>query len=176
MTTSQTGLSSPGSAGYPSSAGSAYANVPPGYQSPTGAPGQAATAAAARQAPPAKGRRARLVVSKVDPWSVMKLAFLLSFVGAVMFVVAVALLWEVLDGMGVFTSIADQVGSFTTDASGSGFDVLSYLSLNKVLGGAIVLALVDVVLLTALATLGAFVYNVSASLVGGLHVTLSEDS
>ena len=166
MTTSHTGLSS------------SYATVPPGPGAHGGQPGYPGAGPQSRPlaAPPAKARRARLVVSRVDPWSVMKLAFLLSFVAAVMFVVAVGMLWEVLDGMGVFTAVADQVGSFTSDASGTGFDVLAYLSLSKILGGAMVLALVDVVLLTALATLGAFVYNVSASLVGGLHVTLAEDA
>lgn len=123
-----------------------------------------------------KARKARLVVSHVDPWSVMKLAFLLSFVMAIVFVVAVLMIWRVLDGMGVFTSLADQIGSITADPNGGGFRLLDYTSMNRVVGAAIVLALVDVVLITALSTLGAFVYNVSASLVGGLHVTLAEDS
>ena len=39
----------------------------------------------------------------------------------------------------------------------------------------IVFAVVDVVLLTAVATIGAFIYNVSANLVGGLHLTLTDD-
>ncbi len=36
-------------------------------------------------------------------------------------------------------------------------------------------AVVDVVLLTAIATLGAFLYNMSAALLGGIEVTLAED-
>ncbi|HWB35011.1 MAG TPA: DUF3566 domain-containing protein, partial [Rugosimonospora sp.] len=43
-----------------------------------------------------------------------------------------------------------------------------------VIGTAGVIGLVNVVLFTALATLGAFIYNVCADLVGGIEVTLSE--
>lgn len=157
MTTPQTGYSS------------SYAAAEP--QQRADVPSTVRTAPPA----PAKSRKARLVVSHVDPWSVMKLAFLLSFVMAIVFVVAVLMIWRVLDGMGVFTSLADQVGSITADPNGGGVHLLDYTSMNRVVGAAIVLALVDVVLITALATLGAFVYNVSSSLVGGLHVTLAEE-
>ena len=39
------------------------------------------------------------------------------------------------------------------------------------LGFTTLIAVVDVVLVTAIATLGAFLYNLSASLLGGLEVT-----
>ena len=38
-----------------------------------------------------------------------------------------------------------------------------------------VIAVIDVVLATALATLGAFIYNLSAGFVGGVELTLAED-
>jgi hypothetical protein len=44
----------------------------------------------------------------------------------------------------------------------------------EVIGGSAVLGVVNVVLFTALATIVAFVYNVAADLVGGIHVTLTE--
>ena len=37
-------------------------------------------------------------------------------------------------------------------------------------------SVVDVILITAIATLGAFLYNLSAALLGGIEVTLAEDS
>ena len=37
-------------------------------------------------------------------------------------------------------------------------------------------AVVDVVLLTAIATLAAFLYNMAAALLGGIEVTLAEDN
>jgi hypothetical protein len=121
-------------------------------------------------------RRARLVLARVDPWSVMKLSFLLSIALAIVAVVAVFVLWTVLDTMGVFASVAESVESVTrANDDAQGVDVYDYVGLNRVLTVTIVLAAVNAVLMTALATLGAFLYNMAAGLVGGLHVTFTED-
>lgn len=141
-----------------------------------GTPGSrpAARPAAARPAPPpATGpRRVRLTVSRVDPWSVMKLAFLLSVAVGIALVVAAAVLWSVLDGMGVYEDVNRIVREILADPS---FDVHDYVGFNKVVSLATVIAVVDVVLATAIATLVAFLYNLATALVGGLHVTLSDD-
>ena len=127
--------------------------------------------------PPRRGpRRARLVLARVDPWSVMKLAFLLSIAIAVVMVVAVFVLWSVLDGLGVFDSLAKTLEDVTRNENGSGgVDLNSYVGLSRVMGVTMILSLVNIVLMTALATLGAFLYNLAASIVGGLHVTFAED-
>lgn len=135
------------------------------------------TRTAAATTRPATGRvpRARLVVTRVDPWSVMKLGFLLSIALGIVLVIAVVVLWSVLNGMGVFSSVNDLVNQIVSTEGGKQFDVLRYAGLSRVVGVSTILALVNVVLITALATLGAFLYNLAASLVGGLHVTLAED-
>ena len=123
-----------------------------------------------------RARRARLVLARVDPWSVMKLSFLLAIALAVVAVVAVFVIWTVLDSMGVFDSVGSTVESITRSSDNSqGVDILDYVGLSRVLSLTIVLAGVNVVLMTALATLGAFLYNMAASLVGGLNVTFTED-
>lgn len=123
-----------------------------------------------------RARRARLVLARVDPWSVMKLSFLLAIALAVVAVVAVFVIWTVLDTMGVFDSVGSTVESITRSSDNSqGVDILDYVGLSRVLSLTIVLAGVNVVLMTALATLGAFLYNMAASLVGGLNVTFTED-
>ena len=123
-----------------------------------------------------RARRARLVLARVDPWSVMKLSFLLAIALAVIAVVAVFVIWTVLDTMGVFDSVGSTVESITRSSDNSqGVDILDYVGLSRVLSLTIVLAGVNVVLMTALATLGAFMYNMAASLVGGLNVTFTED-
>ncbi len=122
---------------------------------------------------PGAPRRVRLLVSRVDPWSVMKLSFLLSVAIGIAMVVASGVLWTVLDGMGVFSDINDLVAQIM--GSSSAFDINDFVGFGKVLSIGTVLAVVNVVLLTALSTLGAFLYNIAASLVGGLHLTLSDD-
>jgi len=106
----------------------------------------------------------------------MKLSFLLAVALAVVAVVAVFVVWSVLDTMGVFDSVGGTVESITRSSDNAqGVDILDYVGLSRVLSLTLVLAVVNVVLMTALCTLAAFLYNMAASLVGGLHVTFTED-
>lgn len=151
------------------SGGQPTATMPP-VRDPMTAPAPAAKAGRL------KARRARLVLARVDPWSVMKLSFLLSIALAIIAVVAVFVLWSVLDSMGVFDSVGRSVESVTRSSDNAqGVDILDYVGLDRVLSMTVLLAGVNVVLMTALCTLGAFMYNMAASLVGGLHVTFTED-
>ncbi|MDQ3106058.1 MAG: DUF3566 domain-containing protein [Actinomycetota bacterium] len=120
-------------------------------------------------------RRARLRIVRLDPWSVMKMAFALSIALAVVTVVAVAIVWSVLDTAGVWESINTGVDTLTNPDAGDGFDVQKFVGLGRVMGLTMVISLANVVLLTALATLGAFIYNLAAALLGGFEVTLAED-
>ncbi|MEW2548082.1 DUF3566 domain-containing protein [Streptomyces sp. NPDC047002] len=120
-------------------------------------------------------RKARLRVAKADPWSVMKVSFLLSIALGVCTVVAAAVLWMVMDAMGVFSTVGGTISEATGSNEGNGFDLQSFLSLPRVLMFTAVIAVIDVVLATALSTLGAFIYNLSAGFVGGVELTLAED-
>ncbi|MDJ1131642.1 DUF3566 domain-containing protein [Streptomyces iconiensis] len=120
-------------------------------------------------------RKARLRVAKADPWSVMKVGFLLSVALGLCTVVAVAVLWMVMDAMGVFSTIGGTVSEATSADGSGGFDLESFLSMPRVLLFTSLIAVINVVLATALATLGAFIYNLSAGFVGGVELTLAED-
>jgi Transmembrane domain of unknown function (DUF3566) len=133
-------------------------------------PAPAAAPATARDGAP---RRVRLSLSRIDPWSVMKLSFLLSFAVGVMIVVAAAVIWLVLDNMAVFTTVNDMLTEIVGEESP--IDLLQFLDFARVVSGAAVIAIIDVVLLTALSTLGAFLYNITAALVGGVNVTLTDE-
>jgi hypothetical protein len=133
----------------------------------------AAVVTAVPQAGAGAVRRARLTVTSVDPWSVMKMSFLLSLAGGIVLVIAIWLLWLLLVNGGVFVSIDRTVGDIA--GSGSTISVVEVLSLRRVMGIALMLAVVQVVLVTALATLAAFLYNLASGLVGGFEVTLAED-
>jgi len=103
----------------------------------------------------------------------MKVAFALSMALAIVTVVAVAIVWTVLGAAGVWESINSSVASILSDDAGD-FDVTNYVGLDRVLGLTMIVAVADVILITAIATLGAFLYNFAASLLGGLEVTLTE--
>lgn len=120
-------------------------------------------------------RKARLRVSKADPWSVMKVSFLLSIALGICTIVAAVVLWMVMDAMGVFSTVGGTISEATGSNESNGFDLQSFLSLPHVLMFTSVIAVIDVVLATALATLGAFIYNLSAGFVGGIELTLAED-
>ncbi|MER5196425.1 DUF3566 domain-containing protein [Streptomyces sp. NPDC002755] len=120
-------------------------------------------------------RKARLRVAKADPWSVMKVSFLLSIALGICTIVAAAVLWMVMDAMGVFSTVGGAVSEATGSNESNGFDLQSFLSLSHVLMFTAIIAVIDVVLATALATLGAFIYNLSAGFVGGVELTLAED-
>lgn len=129
------------------------------------------------QGPPRKApRRARLRLTRIDPWTVMKTSFLLSVAFGVVTFVAVFMVWSVLGAAGVWDSINATVASVVeADSDTSEFDVTNYLGTGRVLGFTLLVSVIDVILLTAIATLTAFLYNMAAALLGGIEVTLVED-
>lgn len=127
-----------------------------------------------RPAPKAKVRKARLLVSKVDVWSVLKLAFLLSVALGIITVIAGVLLWMIFDVAGVFDRINDLVANVLPNQQ-SPFNIKDYVSMGQVTSFAVIIAVVNVVLLSALSMVGAFIYNLAAGLVGGISVTLTDD-
>ena len=120
-------------------------------------------------------RRARLRLVHLDPWSVMKTAFLLSIAIGVVTVVSVFVVWSVLGAAGVWDSINKTVSDVVGGDQAQSFNVENYVGMSRVLGFTMIVSVVDVVLITAIATLGAFLYNLAAALLGGIEVTLAED-
>jgi Transmembrane domain of unknown function (DUF3566). len=121
-------------------------------------------------------RKARLRLSRVDPWSVMKTSFLFSIAFGIMFWVSVYVLWNVISSSGVFEAINSSIMKIISSPNSTDtWNIQDYISTNKVLGISALVAAVNVVLITALGTLTAFLYNLSANILGGLEVTLAED-
>jgi len=120
-------------------------------------------------------RKARLRLVRLDPWSVMKTAFALSIALAIVMVVAVTIVWAVLGVAGVWDAINSSVATVLSE-NADAFDVNDYVGFGRIIGLTIVISAIDVILITAIATIGAFLYNLAASLLGGLEVTLAEGS
>lgn len=118
-------------------------------------------------------RKVRVLVSRIDPWSALKIGFLLSIAAGIMLVVAVFVLWSVLNSMGVWMLINDWIlRLFPEDSE---LDLLQFFDRNRIMAATTLIAVVNVVLLTALSTISAFLYNVISAVVGGFYVTLTDD-
>jgi hypothetical protein len=122
----------------------------------------------------ATSRKAQLAVSRIEPWSVMKFSFMISLVGWVILFVAVAIMYFVVEKLGVFTSIEHTVGLVTSTKGKSGTNAASWFAASRVLGYTMLVGAVNVVLITALATIGAVLYNLVTVVAGGIEVTLKE--
>jgi hypothetical protein len=168
------GGTAPGSSPVPP--GAAPTTVLPHERRPQrpGAPREGRPAGTARAAgrPPGRGRRAKLALQRVDPWSVFLFSLVASVCLGVVLLVAAAALYLVLDVLGVVSSLNGLVGEVVPGEGASAGQ--SVFTAGRVLGLTAVLAAVDVVLLTALATLSALLYNLCASLTGGIEVVLGE--
>jgi hypothetical protein len=120
-------------------------------------------------------RKARLRMSRIDPWSVMKTAFLLSIAFGIVTWVAVFIVWSAIGAAGVFDNINNTVTEVLGTPAAEPFRIENYINTGKVMGFTTLLACADVLIITALATLGSFLYNIAATLLGGLEVTLASE-
>ncbi len=129
--------------------------------------------AASRQ--PRQTRRAKLRLSRIDPWSVTKTSFLLSIAFGVMCVVAVFLVFSIMSAAGLWDKVNETIQQVVNQDPASQFNIKDYVAMSRVMGITMLISVIDVVLITALSTLGAFIYNMSAAMLGGVEVTLAED-
>jgi hypothetical protein len=122
----------------------------------------------------AEGRHANLVIARLEPWSVMKFSFLMSLVAWVILFVAVTLLYYALSGLGVFAAIQRTLESVTSSQQSPGVSLAAWTSASRVLGYTMLIGAVDIILITALSTIGAVIYNLVTHLGGGIEITLKE--
>jgi hypothetical protein len=173
-----------GNAPVPPATGGAPVAPPPVGGSSFVAEASAAQAAAenreksrGRGKAPSKGagrgpRRARLQLRHIDTWSALKISLVLSIALFFIWMVAVGVLYGVLSALGVFETLNELFGQL---GSASGNEVSGdVVTPGIVFGGAAVIGAINIVLLTALCTVGTFIYNLCSDLVGGLELTLSE--
>ena len=180
-TTSATGHAPTG--GFPSAAASAVTGAAGGlFSSVTGAWRNRSTDRAAdREREPkrpqvrrAAKRQAMLTLARVEPWSVMKFSFVASVVAFIILFVAVAVLYMVLSALGVFDSLQNTVSSITSSKDAAGTNISHWFSPSLILGYTAMLGALNIVLITAISTIGSVIYNLIAKTIGGVEVTLRE--
>lgn len=163
------------------SGGEAAASAASGPSSGTGAAsGPSAVTASSSQGLRMSGsaqrkgpRTVKLAVSKVDPWSVMKMTFMLSLALGIATIVVMFVLWLVLEVTGTFGSLQAALAEFAGEEGAD--QLLQVFGLGRILSFAVIIAVVNVILMTALSTLTSIIYNIGSSLVGGFHLTLTDD-
>ena len=124
---------------------------------------------------PAEPRRVRLALTRISALSVMKISLLLSVAAGIMFVVAVAVVWFMLDSLHVFSTIKDLVGTMLDSESNAFTALVEYMEFSSAFSISVIIAVFNIFLSTALSTIGALLYNVTAALVGGIHLTLADE-
>ena len=105
----------------------------------------------------------------------MKMSFLLSVALGIAGVILTAVLWMILSTMNVFSDIEGVLQSLQTAGSADNFSIRDYVGFGRVVSLSIVIGVIDVILLTAIATVMAFLYNICSALVGGIQLTLTDD-
>ena len=160
---------------YPSELPDLSAPVPkpvPSRRPPAAPPARSAPTSRIQVAGRPRGPvRASMQIRRIDPWSALRVSGLLSVAVFFVWMIAVALLYLVLGAMGVWSKLNSNVGDLLTSGSGGGGEIVSA---GSVFGGAFLIGLVNIVLMTAMATVGAYIYNLSTDIVGGVEVTLAD--
>ena len=123
-----------------------------------------------------QSRRARLRISRVDPWSVMKTALLFGVAAWIIFIIATWIVFTVLGMTGLYDAINSAFTQiFSSPDVATAFDVQNYINTTRATALAALIGAVNVIITTALATIFAFLYNLSAVVMGGIEVTMAED-
>ena len=116
--------------------------------------------------------RVRRIIRKIDPWTVLKVTFVLNFVVALTIVLGFCILWVLLINAGVpqgLEEIARRLALLDENSSLVG-------NIEALFSSVVFLATVYLLTQTALATIGAFFYNLVSDLVGGIEVVVLEES
>jgi hypothetical protein len=112
-------------------------------------------------------RQVRLKLVYVDFWSAVKLSFLISVVLGIILIVASLLIWIVLSATGIFGNLNGLLQEILNQKD---FSITSTFSLGTVGLFSFIIAILDVVVGTALGAITALLYNFTVRITGGLLV------
>ena len=111
-------------------------------------------------------KQVRLKLVYIDFWSAVKLSFLLAIAVAIVTIVATFLIYTVVERTGVLESVNELYRGIAGEEN----DLTSLFGLNRVMGFALVAAVLNLIVVTALGALSAALYNLSVKITGGVLV------
>ncbi len=112
-------------------------------------------------------RRVRRIIRKIDPWTVLKASFVFNAIMGLVFVLGTWVMWSLVLQKGIPEKIVDLFDAVTIELT---IDGPLYFRI------VVLLAIIGVVGMTAFMTLAAVIYNLISDLVGGVEVTVLEES
>lgn len=117
-------------------------------------------------------KRATMRLVYIDFWSALKISFLVSIIVAAITVALGLGAWWLLDRFGVVGSVS----AFLADIAGDqGAALVAGLTFSNVMTFTLVVALLEVIVVSALGAIFAALYNLAVHVVGGWKVTFGSD-
>lgn len=139
----------------------------------TGSVGLGKANAKGKAPEPGAPRKVRVLVSRLDPLSALKIGFLLAIAAGIMLVVAMHIIWTVVNAMGTFEMVNDWVDQLFDGQRA--LDLKQFMNYEKVMSATVLIAVFNTVVLSAMSVLGALIYNAVSRVVGGVYLTLTDD-
>lgn len=118
-------------------------------------------------------KQIRLKLRVIDVWSATKVGFFVAIAAGIAIVVGAWLIWSVLANSGVFSAVGGLLSSVLGEANA--FNLEDEFSFDNVMSTALTLALLNLVITTALAAIYALVFNLISKLVGGISLTFTNN-
>ena len=115
----------------------------------------------------------RLKLRVIAVWSATKAGFFVAIAAGIAIVVGAWLIWSVLANSGVFSAVGGLLSSVLGEANA--FNLEDELSFDNVMSTALTLALLNLVITTALAAIYALIFNLISKLIGGISLTFTNN-
>ena len=117
-------------------------------------------------------KQVQLKLVKIEVWSAIKAGFFVTLAAGIATVVGFFALWYLVGQIGLFASLNSLLSGIFGDG---GVDIEQELSLPRVMSFASTLAIINIILGTALAGLYAMIFNVIGKITGGIAVSFTNN-
>ncbi|HSK90305.1 MAG TPA: DUF3566 domain-containing protein [Euzebyales bacterium] len=110
--------------------------------------------------------RRDLMVRRVDPWSVLKISLVFYSCMLIIVMLANAVLWAFITRLGLIEQVTEIAGAL---------NIALTINTGNILQATFLLGVLGVIFWSSVNVFFAFLYNLVADLIGGVHIDLAED-